>query len=520
MKSIQQRLLTSLLIGLPLLWLLTSSFIAWRFWHEINEINDTQITQVARYLVSISGDDDLEGDYEKKRLEGKKHKSKIHDKKDKRNKVGDEHGYDEDDDHDDDHDYAKIYKLKDGELLGNLGDTKDDYMGFAIWDSKGRLLMADENGQSFKYLANQQGFVDEEDSAYQRLNPFSRQWRLFYIHDDGLRDHEGRVIAVGQNLKVRREMIAHTLQVQILPMFVGLLAFLGLVIWSVRRGFAPLTQISETLSSHQLQDDSPIVAEVPKEVQPLVTALNELFVKVADTLEREQRFTADASHELRSPLTALKLQIDLLQQKLIEQQISQPKNNPIDDDVIYHTERISEGIDRANHLVEQLLILAKLAPQQQLPKSELQRIDWLSLTDEVLASCNRQAREKSIQLKRLVECESAEDILPIEVNPTLFKLLLRNLIDNAIRYSPEGSIVELQLTPNSITVIDNGFGTPPDQIHRLSERFYRPAGQSQRGSGLGLSIVHQIAELHGLKLQISNRALPETGFMVTVNLPS
>ena len=120
----------------------------------------------------------------------------------------------------------------------------------------------------------------------------------------------------------------------------------------------------------------------------------------------------------------------------------------------------------------------------------------------------------------MVECENAEDILPIEVNPTLFKLLLRNLIDNAIRYSPEGSIVELQLTPNSIKVIDNGFGAPPDQIHRLSERFYRPAGQSQRGSGLGLSIVHQIAELHGLQLQISNRALPETGFMVTVNLPS
>ena len=358
-----------------------------------------------------------------------------------------------------------------------------------------------------------------EDSAYQRLNPFSRQWRLFYIHDDGLRHHEGRVIAVGQNLKVRREMIAHTLQVQILPMFIGLLAFLGLVVWSVRRGFAPLTQISQTLSSHQLQDDSPIVVRSSLRSSAVSDGLNELFVKVADTLEREQRFTADASHELRSPLTALKLQIDLLQQKLIEQQILQPKTNSIDDDIIYHTQRISEGIDRANHLVEQLLILAKLAPQQQLPKSELQRVDWLSLTDEVLAGCNRQAREKSIQLKRLVECESAEDILPIEVNPTLFKLLLRNLIDNAIRYDPK-AVSLIQLTPNSIKVIDNGFGAPPDQIHRLSERFYRPAGQSQRGSGLGLSIVHQIAELHGLQLQISNRALHETVFMVTVNLPS
>lgn len=511
MKSIQQRLLTSLLIGLPLLWLLTSSFVAWRLWHEISEINDTQITQVARYLVSIASDEDLEGDYEKKRLEDKKYKSKSHDDDD------DSDNYDDDDDHD--HHYAKVYQLRNDELLGNMGNAKDDYMGFAIWDSKGRLLMADENGQSFKYLADQQGFLEQENKAYRRFKPFSRRWRLFYIHDDNSSQHDGRVIAVGQNLKVRREMIAHTLKVQIVPIFIGLLAFLGLVIWSVRRGFAPLTEISETLSSHQLQDDSPIVTEVPKEVQPLVTALNELFVKVADTLEREQRFTADASHELRSPLTALKLQVDLLQQKLIEQQISQANNDLIDDEVIYHTERISEGIDRANHLVEQLLILAKLEPQQQLPKSELQRIDWLSLTGEVLAGCNRQAREKSIQLKRSVQCENADDVLPIEVNPTLFKLLLRNLIDNAIRYSPEGSIVELQLTPSSISVLDNGLGAPADQIHRLSERFYRPAGQSQRGSGLGLSIVHRIAELHGLQLQFRNRALPETGFMVTVSLP-
>lgn len=515
MKSIQQRLLTSLLIGLPLLWLLTSSFVAWRFWHEISEINDTQITQVARYLVSIASDEDLEGDYEKKKQENKKYKSKSgdHDKQEGSEK-------DEDDaDYEDDHHNARIYKLKQSELLGNLGDAKDDYMGFAIWDSKGRLLMADENGESFAFIADQQGFLERENRAYRRLNPFSRRWRLFYIHDDNFSQHDGRVIAVGQNLKVRREMIANTLMLQILPMSLGLLAFIGLVIWSVRRGFAPLNKISETLSAHLPQDASPIDAEVPKEIQPLVTSLNALFVKVADTLEREQRFTADASHELRSPLTALKLQIDLLQQKLMQQQISQSNEATLDDDLLYHTQRISEGIDRANHLVEQLLTLAKLAPQQQLPKSELQQVDWLSLTNEVLSYSNRQAREKNIQLKRSIDGDNAADILPIEINPTLFKLLLRNLIDNAIRYSPEGSVVELKLSPRSITVIDNGPGAPADQLHRLSERFYRPAGQNQRGSGLGLSIVHQIAELHGLRLKFGNRPLPETGFVVIVSLP-
>ena len=289
MKSIQQRLLISLLIGLPLLWVLTSSFIAWRLWHEINEMNDTQITQVARYLIGVTP---------------KETHDKDHDEQDDR-KPNKKHA-------------AKIYNLKSKQLSGDLGEAEDDYMGFAIWDKKGRLLMADENGQSFAFLPDQHGFLEEQDSAYQRLNPFSKRWRLFYVHDDHDDKYEGRVIAVGQNLESRQGMIVDAMSVQVLPMLIGLFAFMGLVVLLIRRGFMPLTQISGVLKQRQPQDDSPITADVPKEIQPLVTALNVLFVKVADTLAREQRFTADASHELRSPLAALKLQADLLQQQILQ----------------------------------------------------------------------------------------------------------------------------------------------------------------------------------------------------------
>ena len=488
MKSIQQRLLISLLIGLPLLWLITSSFIAWRLWHEINEMNDTQITQVVRYLIGISAGDDEQDD------------SKNNDKK-----------------ADGGIPVAKIYNLKSKELSGDLGDAEDDYMGFAIWDKQGHLLAADENGQLFSFLPDQRGFVENDNSAYQRLNPFSKRWRLFYAHEDYTnntddRTREGRVLVVGQSLDSRQEMIVKAMSVQVLPMLIGLLAFMILAVWLIRRGLMPLSQISTEVEHRQPQDDRPITADVPTEIQPLVTALNMLFIKVADTLEREQRFTADASHELRSPLAALKLQADLLQQQLL--QLSDIEN---DDQLFYHTQKISDGIERATHLVDQLLILAKLEPQQQLPSESLERPDWLMLTDTVLSDVNRLAREKHIQLKRTVQCDNPTDILPIIINPVLFKLLIRNLLDNAIRYCPEGSLIELQLDVDSIKIVDNGLGVDPEQLARLSERFYRPAGQAQLGSGLGLSIANRIADLHNLTLAFANRPKPETGFIVTVS---
>ena len=485
MKSIQQRLFISLLIGLPLLWLVTSSFIAWRLWHEINEMNDTQITQVVRYLLGISADD-----------EG--HSDRDH------NNETDHNGKP----------VAKIYNLNSKALSGDLGDAEDDYMGFAIWDKEGHLLAADENGQSFSFLPNQRGFVEEDNAAYQRLNPFSKRWRLFYAHDDhGRADRDDeRVIAIGQSLGSRREMIIKAMSVQVLPMVIGLFSLMILTIGLIRHGLKPLSQLSREVEQRKPQDEKPITADVPEEVQPLVTALNALFVKVADTLAREQRFTADASHELRSPLAALKLQADLLQHQLL--QLSDIDN---DSQLFYHTQKISDGIERATHLVDQLLVLAKIEPQQQLPPEQLESPDWLVLTDMVLSDVNRLARQKHIQLKRIVQCDNPSDILPILINPVLFKLLLRNLLDNAIRYCPEGCLIELQLDTDSIKMVDNGLGVDPEQLTRLSERFYRPAGQTQVGSGLGLSIANRIADLHNLTLAFANRSQPETGFVVTLS---
>lgn len=494
--SIQSRLLKSLLIGLPLLWGISTMTAGFRLWHEINEINDTQITQLSSYLIGISRQSNFSLNHVNEKQpqiadnsNTLSHNANLpkHQNPQTDNKLVRKHTDDSSAEHE-----PKIFQLEHSELSGDLGESEDDYMGFAIWSKQGTLLMADENGEHFPFLPTHQGFL-EPNVLHQEVNPFSRQWRLFYTHDDSME----RVIVVGQNLSSRREAIFSSLIVQLVPAIVGLALFLLLVVIAVRRGFSPLNQVSQTLQTRNLHDNQPLTIETPSEIQPLMNALNELFVKVADTLEREQRFTADASHELRSPLTALKLQADILEQEILQSQLNEVQEEKL----FHHTQQIANGIERANHLVEQLLILAKLAPEKGLSTDKINTIDWITLSDNVLSQVNRQAREKHSQLKREV---LSDPILPLTGNPTLLEILLRNLFDNAIRYCPQGSTITLALDKESVSVIDNGKGVSTEDLKRLSERFFRPVGQSERGSGLGLSIVERIAELHGLQINMEN----------------
>lgn len=391
--------------------------LAINLWHEINETNDSQITQVAHYLLVINRHQSL-------------------------NKQAFEHQY---------HHHQNIEYLD---------DIEDDAMGFAIWDSTGKQIMSDANGKNFEFLPKYDdfsyGFVDDALPIYQRLNPFNRQWRLFFIQDDRT-DH---IIAVGQNLHNRQEMIVESLGTQLLPMLIGLMLLTGWTIWQVHRGLSPLRDISQQLSHRHPKDTTPLALssqQIPSEVMPLVTALNEHFLQTALVLKRESQFTADASHELRSPLTALRLHAELMDDQLnalgIQQSTSlsmstaEPTVTLTDDDVqslLHHGAYLKLGIERMQNLIEQLLILTKLDPKEQLSADEMHPIDWLTVTETVLSDSNIDARRKSIRLKRELTT-NADSVLPLTGNTTLLTLLLRNLIDNAIRYSPENSTVTLTL---------------------------------------------------------------------------
>ena len=423
--SIRRRLLAYLSGGLLALWLATALASAAVALHEINEIADSQMNQLARSLMQVP--------------------------------------------------QAAAGSTAD---LPPVGGAESSNNGFAIWDKHGTLLLADRYGREIPFQTAS-GFHNNR-AAWQ-----GSAWRYLYLHDE----HSGRTVAVSQRLKERLSTLTNALWVQLTLTFLSLPLLLWLIARGIRRGLMPLDLLAGELAARNAQSLQPVSEQVPAETLPLVQSLNALLARVAESLAREQRFTADAAHELRSPLAALKVQAEVLAMSSDEAEQQ------------HHLGNIHESIDRANRLTEQLLTLARLDPMQALP--DAQPIDWQRTAHQTLQSVNLQAREKRVQLKLECACGFGQVFPPLG-NEVLLQLMLRNLLDNAIRYSPPNSHVTLTLAANGLSVCDEGPGIAAEHLPRIRERFYRLPGQSQQGSGLGLSIVERIADLHGLRLDLVN----------------
>jgi two-component system sensor histidine kinase QseC len=260
----------------------------------------------------------------------------------------------------------------------------------------------------------------------------------------------------------------------------------------------PLRRVADDLHRRAPDDASPLSTDrVPCEVLPLVESLNSLFTRTGDMLVRERRFTSDAAHELRSPLAALRVQTEVVQ-------LSGDDTNMRE----HALENLTISIDRATRLVDQLLTLSRLESFSGL--DELEPVDWAGLIAQVVGAQDAAAHAKGIVLR----FEQTGDPAPIQGQSLLLSLMLRNLVDNAVRYSPVGSKVTVRLSEQGIDVDDQGPGISDEHLARLGERFYRPPGQEQTGSGLGVSIVKRIAQLHGLSVVYRNRT--EGGLQVQV----
>jgi len=367
------------------------------------------------------------------------------------------------------------------------GNTDDDALTFAIFDPQGRMLLNDgENGREIIFNGEAHGFIDG------RLKDDDDRWRLLWLTST-----DGRYrIAVGQEYEYRDDMAWDMVSGQLLPWLASLPLLMLAMIIMLTLELRPLKRVTRDLQQRAADEAQPISTEkVPAEVLPLLQSLNALFARTQEMLVRERRFTSDAAHELRSPLAALRVQTEVVQLAGDDQ--------PMRDNAV---KNLTTSIDRATRLVDQLLTLSRLESFSSL--DELSPIDWPALVTQALIEQDSAAHRKNIEL--VLEQDGMPP--PRQGQPLLLSLLLRNLLDNAIRYSPPGSQVRLSLTQTGLEIHDGGPGMSDEHLQRLGERFYRPPGQDQTGSGLGISIVLRIAQLHGIRAVYAHA--PEGGLRV------
>lgn len=370
------------------------------------------------------------------------------------------------------------------------GHIDDDVLTFAVYTPDGKMVLHDgDNGQYIPYSYRREGF----DDGY--LNGDNDKWRFIWLTSA---DKKYRIV-VGQEWEYREDMALAIVTAQLVPWLVALPLMLLILIVLLSLELKPLKKLAQALRVRDPESEEPLSLKgIPGEVRPLVESLNQLFIRTHSMMVRERRFTSDAAHELRSPLTALKVQTEVAQLSDDDPQARQKA-----------LMQMQTGIDRATRLVDQLLTLSRLDSLDNL--QDVADISLEELLQSAVMDIYHPAQQAHIDVRLQI---NAHDIKHMG-QPLLLSLMVRNLLDNAIRYSPQGSIVEVTLNSRYFSVKDNGPGVAPEILTHIGERFYRPPGQSVTGSGLGLSIVRRIATLHGMSASFGN--VPEGGFEAKVS---
>lgn len=366
----------------------------------------------------------------------------------------------------------KLILLQEGKF--NTPYEKD--LAYRVWLDDNILLQSD-NAMPFGPLTQSSGFTDRAIGH--------QLWRLFILR-------EGNVtIEVAEDYHARNDLTEKVALSILLPLLLIFPALIITIWYGVRFGVAPLEKISNAIQQQKPEALKPIEDKaVPDEVKPLIEALNRLMQRVEEVIAREKRFTGYAAHELRTPLAALKTQVQvaLRCKDLQEQQTMFGEVVP--------------GIDRMAHLVEQLLTLVRA--QHSEGESEKTQINFSALLQGTIADFVNIALQKNQHITSHIT-----DNIHIIGNADMLHVLLRNILDNAIRYSPENADIDisLQLQENQLAVLavsNSGVTLSDKQISHLFDPFYRGADNKTQGAGLGLAIVNWIAKQHHAVLSCSS----------------
>jgi two-component system OmpR family sensor kinase len=314
----------------------------------------------------------------------------------------------------------------------------------------------------------------------------------------------GYHVQVSQPIAARQRIAAH-MALRIAPPLLLLLPAMAGLIWIVvGRALRPLENLTQAVRGRTPAALQPLDEEGwPPELRPIVVALNGLLGKMESAIATQRNFVADAAHELRSPLTALKLQLQLAERADDESS----RQNAF--------RKLHERLDRATHLVQQLMTLAR---QEQGTPPARSDCDLLKLAQQTVADHAIYADSKRIDLG----VSAAAVAQRVHAHAEGLSVMLNNLVDNALRYTQPGGRVDVMVGMEDgapfLQVADNGPGVPAENRERLFDRFYRPEGNEVWGCGLGLSIVKSVADAHGARIRLD--ANGERGLVVTVLFPS
>jgi two-component system sensor histidine kinase QseC len=347
-------------------------------------------------------------------------------------------------------------------------------IAFQVWEHGRRLGLHSKSAPRTRLSDVAEGFSTSDVQG--------RQWRVFsaWTHE-----HD-TLVQVGELVSARRAVAGEIVGHMLTPLAIALPVLALLLAVAIGRGLKPLNELATEVADLAPDRLDPIGVEgVPGEVRPLVGQLNGLFARIGALIAGERRFTADAAHELRTPIAAIRAQAQVALGAAAEDERREACANVV------------QGCDRASHLIDQLLTLARLdAASTQVMSAHCRLEDVAQQTIALLAQT---AHTKGIA----IELDAAESGAPVACDPALLGVLVRNLLDNAIRYSPAGTMVTVDVSHADGAVLeirDEGSGIPTTERERVTERFYRVLGSGQSGSGLGLSIVSRIAALCGAKL--------------------
>lgn len=329
------------------------------------------------------------------------------------------------------------------------------------------------------------------------------RWRVLGARDEasGYRVHVAERHA--PRIALAGSVVSHLLH----PVWIAFPILTGLIWLSVKWGLAPLMSLAQEL---KLRDPGKLELlderAAPLEVRPLIHALNSLFGRVTALQDRERQFTADAAHELRTPLAAIRTHTE----------VARGAQRP--EELLRAIDNVVRGTDRAAHLIDQLLVLGKLESQGIAPS--FVPVALIDVATQAITECAPLAAARNIDLG-LADAEAAAP--GVDGNADLLIIMARNLVDNAVRYAHPGGTVRVVLKGDpagvSFAVADDGPGLPAGERERVFDRFYRRIGTGQEGSGLGLSIVARIAELHRAAIALDS-GIGGRGLTVTVTFPA